>query len=141
MEKRNSGSGSGFGSGSRGLVRRFDGKNYKMWAWQMELLLAREQAWTIVNGSEECPPGPKAEINEEVDKDGHVVVAGKVTLSESSADTDYTWRYYEALRLNLESLVESLQLQYMDIKDPGWLWIVLPTSPGLHTRDSGFWSF
>jgi hypothetical protein len=111
MEKRNA----GIGSGCRGSsIWKFDGKNYKVWAWQMELLLARERAWTIVNGSEECPPGPKAEV----DEDGHVT-AGKAA---SSAYTDYTWRYYEALRLIFESLGESLQLQYMDIKDPSELW-------------------
>jgi hypothetical protein len=118
MEKRNAGSGSGFGSGSRGSIRKFDGKNYKVWAWQMELLLARERAWTIVNGSEECPPGP---LKAEVDEDGNVT-AGKVAVAASSAYTDYTWRYYEALRLIFESLGDSLQLQYMDIKDPGELW-------------------
>jgi hypothetical protein len=115
MEKRNAGSGSGFGS--RGSsIRKFDGKNYKLWAWQMELLLARERAWTIVNGSEECPPGP---LKAEADEHGHGTAGGKAA---SSAYTDYTWRYYEALRLIFESLGESLQLQYMDIKDPGELW-------------------
>jgi hypothetical protein len=73
MEKTNA----GIGLGSRGSsIRTFDWKNYKVWAWQMELLLARERAWTIVTGSEECPPGPKAEV----DQDGHVT-AGKAASS------------------------------------------------------------
>jgi hypothetical protein len=92
-------------------VRKFDGKNYKMWAFEMEMLLSREQAWTIVDGSEPSP------LRLEVEKDG------KAVQSTASREVlDYKWRYFEALRLIFSALEDSLKLRYMHIKDPAELW-------------------
>jgi hypothetical protein len=84
-------------------IRKFDGKNYKLWAFEMEMLLSREQAWTIVNGSEPSPPEP-----EEVEKDGKA----------AHKAMDYKWRYFEALRLIFSALEESLKHSYMHIRHP-----------------------
>jgi hypothetical protein len=109
-------------------IRKFDGKNYKLWAFEMEMLLSREQAWTIVNGSEPSPPEP-----EEVDKDG------KTAVPPSKAYVDYTWRYYEALRLIFDALEDSLQLQYMGIEDPAELWKVIKRNYVGELQKSQLW--
>jgi hypothetical protein len=92
-------------------VRKFDGKNYKMWAFDMEMLLAREQAWTIVNGSELSPL-------EEVEKDSK----SAQSIPARQALDSYRWRFYEALRLIFSALEDSLKMQYMHIKHPAELW-------------------
>jgi hypothetical protein len=69
MERRNC-----FGSVSGSSIQKFDGKNYKDWSFEMELLLTQERAWSIVSGEEKAPPGPMDEVKEEVDEHGKVVV-------------------------------------------------------------------
>jgi transposase InsO family protein len=103
-------------------IQKFDGKNYKVWAWEMELLLVRERAWTIVCGTEYPPPGPQDEIQEVRDKDGKVIIAGLSAVEPSKKYIDYMWRYHEAVRMIFISLERSLQLQYMDMRDPAELW-------------------
>jgi hypothetical protein len=103
-------------------IQKFDGKNYKVWAWEMELLLVRERAWTIVCGTEYPPPGPEDAIEEVKDKDGKVIIAGLSAVEPSKKYIDYMWRYHEAVRMIFISLERSLQLQYMDMRDPAELW-------------------
>jgi hypothetical protein len=70
-------------------IQKFDGKNYKVWAWEMELLLVRERAWTIVCETENPPPGPQDEIQEVRDKDGKVIIAGLAAVEPSKKYIDY----------------------------------------------------
>jgi hypothetical protein len=113
MEHRN-----GFSSVSGSSIQKFDGKNYKDWAFEMELLLSQERAWSIVSGEEKAPAGPVDEVEEEVDKDGKVIVAGKPAVVASSNYNDYLWRYDAAVRLIVMALDRSLSRQYMTIRDP-----------------------
>jgi hypothetical protein len=117
MEQKGSSSVSGLS-----MIQKFDGKNYKVWAWEMELLLVRERAWTIVCGTENPPPGPQDEIQEVRDKDGKVIIAGLSAVEPSKKYIDYMWRYHEAVRMIFISLERSLQLQYMDLRNPAELW-------------------
>jgi hypothetical protein len=117
MERRN-----GFSSVSGSSIQKFNGKNYKDWAFEMELLLTQERAWSIVSGEEKSPPGPLDEVKEEVDEDGKVIVAGKPAVVASSKYNDYLWRYHGAVQLILMSLNRSLCRQYMTIRDPVELW-------------------
>jgi hypothetical protein len=94
MERRN-----GFSSVSGSSIQKFDGNNYKDWAFEMELLLTQERVWSIVSGEEKSPPGPVDEAKEEVDEDGKVIVAGKPAVVASSKYNDYLWRYHGAVRL------------------------------------------
>jgi hypothetical protein len=103
-------------------IRKFDGKNYKLWAFEMEMLLSREQAWTIVNGSEPSPP-------EEVEKDGKA----------AHKAMDYKWRYFEALRLIFSALEESLKHSYMHIRDPAELWQTIKSEYIGELRKSQLW--
>jgi hypothetical protein len=57
-------------SGARSSVKKFDGKNYKAWAFNMQLLLSRERGMSIVNKTETAPAGPTEEIPAELDKNG-----------------------------------------------------------------------
>jgi hypothetical protein len=114
---------------SASSIRKFGGKNYKMWAWQMQMLLAQECVWSIVDGSETSPPVSKTEV----DKDG------KTAVPPSKAYVDYTWRYYEALRLIFDALEDSLQLQYMGIEDPAELWKVIKRNYVRELQKSQLW--
>jgi hypothetical protein len=93
-------------------IQKFDGKNYKVWAWEMELVLEHERAWTIVCGTETPPPGPQDAIEEVRDKNEKVIVAGLSAVEPSKKYIDYMWRYHEAVRMIFISLERSLQLQY-----------------------------
>jgi hypothetical protein len=117
MERRN-----GFSSVSGSSIQKFDGKNYKDWAFEMELLLTQERAWSIVSVEEKAPPGPVDEVKEEVDEDGKVIVPGKPAVDASNKYNDYLWRYHAAVRLIFMALDRSLSRQYMTIRDPVELW-------------------
>jgi transposase InsO family protein len=117
MERRN-----GFSSVSGSSIQKFDGKNYKDWAFEMELLLTQERAWSIVSGEEKAPPGPVDEVKEEVDEDGKVIVPGKPAVDASNKYNDYLWRYHAAVRLIFMALERGLARQYMTIRDPVELW-------------------
>jgi hypothetical protein len=114
MERRN-----GFRSVSGSSIQKFDGKD---WAFEMELLLTQERAWSIVSGEENSPPGPLDEFKEEVDENGKVIVAGKPAVVASSKYNDYLWRYHGAVRLIFMALNRSLRRQCMTIRDPVQLW-------------------
>jgi hypothetical protein len=101
-------------SGARSSVKKFDGKNYKTWAFNMQLLLSRERCMSIVNRTEAAPEGPTAEIPKELDKDGEPIKGtGRPGTAASQAYTDYNWRLWEALRLIFESLEEEIQSNYL----------------------------
>jgi hypothetical protein len=75
-------------------VRKFDGKNYKNWAFNMTMLLSQERCMGIVDRIEKPPPTPTP-TKEEFDEDGKPIhVAG---TSSARAYTEYTWRYWGAL--------------------------------------------
>jgi hypothetical protein len=42
-------------SGARSSVKKFDGKNYKAWAFNMQLPLSRVRGMSIVNRTEIAP--------------------------------------------------------------------------------------
>jgi hypothetical protein len=66
--------------------------------------------------------GPVDEVEEEVDKDVKVIVAGKPAVVASSKYNDYLWRYRAAGRLIFMALARILSRQYMTIRDPVELW-------------------
>jgi hypothetical protein len=110
-------------SGTRSSVKKFDGKNYKAWAFNMQLLLSRERGMSIINRTETAPAGPTEEIPAELDKNGEPIKGtGRPGTAASNAYTDYNWRFWEALRLIFESLEEGIQSNYMSITEPAELW-------------------
>ena len=44
------------GSESLTLVDKFNGENFSLWKFKMEMVLASKELWDIVDGSEEAPP-------------------------------------------------------------------------------------
>jgi hypothetical protein len=75
-------------------VRKFDGKNYMNWAFNMTMLLSQERCMGIFDRSEKPQPTPTP-TKEEFDEDGKPIhVAG---TSSARAYTEYTWRYWGAL--------------------------------------------
>jgi uncharacterized lipoprotein NlpE involved in copper resistance len=51
-------------------LRKFNGKNYKSWAYNMKMLLNRERCKGIIDRTEFAPPGPTAAVPVDLDKDG-----------------------------------------------------------------------
>jgi hypothetical protein len=96
--------------------------NTKDRAFEMELQLTQEHPWSIVSGEEQSPPGPVDEVNEAVDENGKVIVAGKPAVDASNNYNDYFWRYHAAVRMIFMALERSLSRPYMSIRDPVELW-------------------
>jgi hypothetical protein len=110
-------------SGARSSVKKFDGKNYKAWAFNLQLLLSRERRMNIINRTETVPAGPTEDIPPELDKNGEPIKGtGHPGTAASHAYTDYNWHFWKALRLIFESLEEGIQSNYMSIPDPADLW-------------------
>jgi hypothetical protein len=96
-------------------VRKFDGTDYKNWAFNMTMLLSQERCMGIVNRSEK-PPTESTPTTATEDP-----VVG-TTGGSSRAYTDHNWRYWGALRLIHGVLEASVQNNYMTIQDPAELW-------------------
>jgi hypothetical protein len=104
-------------------IKKFDGKNYKSWAYNMKMMLNREQCKWIIDRTEFAPPGPTAAVPVDLDEDGKPIPGtGSAGAAASTAYTDFTYRVWEALRLISQSLEESIQSNYMEIEDPADLW-------------------
>jgi hypothetical protein len=105
------------------MIKKFDGKNYKSWAYNMKLLLNRERCKGIVDRWEVPPAGPTAAVPAELDEAGKPISGtGCAGSAASQAFTDYTFRFWEALRLIYQSLEENIQSNYMSIEHPADLW-------------------
>jgi hypothetical protein len=73
-------------------LRKFDGKKYKNWAFNIMMLLSQERCMGIFDRSKKPPPTP---TTEEFDEDGKSIPV--VGTGSSRAYTEYTWRYWGAL--------------------------------------------
>jgi hypothetical protein len=81
-------------------IKKFDGKNYKYWVFNMKRQLNRERCKWIVERTELPPAGPIAAAAADLDEDGKPITSTDRTGSApSQAFTDYNFHVWEALRL------------------------------------------